>query len=232
MVQVIYSPKWFYGGDIIIDLVSIFVLLSIALFSLRSYKIRKNRNYIYLAVSFIVLAGSFLFRILTNFTVYYNILETRDLGFVNLTYQTIKASDALFIVGFFVYRLLNLLGLYMLYSIYNKQPKSNIFLIVYLIFVSTTFNKLTYHVFHLTSFTLLALITRQYFKNYSKNRKKVTKFIGYSFGVVASSEIFFELVTVTTRFYVVAEIVQLIGYTLLLGAFFMVLRYGREKDKD
>ncbi len=232
MVQVIYSPKWFYGKDIVIDLVSIFVLLSIALFSLRSYKIKKNKNYVYLAVSFIVLASSFLFRILTNFTVYYDILETRNFGFVSLTYQTIKASDALFIVGFFVYRLLNLLGLYMLYSVYNKQPKSNVFLIVYLIFISTAFNKLAYPVFHLTSFILLTLITAQYFKSYGKNRKKVTKFIGYSFGIAASSEIFFGLVTITTRFYVAAEIIQLIGYTLLLGVFFTVLRYGREKNKN
>ena len=232
MVQVIYSPKWFYGKDIIIDLVSIFVLVLIAFFSLRSYKVRKNKNYIYLAASFIILAVSFLFRILTNFTVYYKVLETKDLGFITLTYQTIKTSEALFIIGFFAYRLLNLLGLYFLYSIYHKQPKSNIFLISYLILVSTAFNKLTYHIFHLTSFILLIFITRQYLKNYYDNKSKAAKLIAFSFGIITSSEIFFGLVTVSTRFYVMAEIIQLIGYALLLCAFFMVLRHGRKKDKD
>ena len=185
-----------------------------------------------MAISFIILAASFLFRILTNFTVYYKVLETRDLGFITLTYQTIKTSEALFIIGFFVYRLLNLLGLYMLYSIYNKQPKSNIFLIVYLILVSTIFNKFAYHIFHLTSFILLILITKHYSKNYQKNKNKITKLIGFSFGIITSSEIFFGLVTVSTRFYVMAEVIQLIGYILLLFVFFMVLRYGRKKDKD
>lgn len=232
MVQVVYSPKWFYGKDIVIDLVSIGVLLLIAFFSFRSYKIRKNRNYIYLAASFTVLALSFLFRILTNFTVYYKVLETRDLGYITLTFHTIKTSEALFIVGFFVYRLLNILGLYILYSIYQKQPKSNIFFIIYLILISTIFNSLAYHIFHLTSFILLILITKQYIQNYFKNKNKATKMIAFSFGVITSSEIFFGLVTVSTRFYVIAEIIQLIGYILLLGTFFMVLMHGRKKDKD
>lgn len=231
-MQVIYSPKWFYGKDIIIDLVSIAVLVLIAFFSLRSYKIKKNRNYIYLAASFFVLSFSFLFRILTNFTVYYKVLETRDLGSITLTYYTMKTSDVLFDIGFFSYRLLNILGLYILYSIYKKQPKSNIFLVVYLILVSTMFTSLTYHVFHLTSFILLILITAQYVVNYYQNKNKATKLIALSFGIITSSEIFFGLVTVSTQFYVMAEIIQLAGYILLLGTFFMVLKHGRKKDKD
>jgi hypothetical protein len=232
MIQLVYSPKWFYGKDIIIDIVSIFVLSLIAFFSIEYYKINKrNKNYLFLATSFILIALSFLFKIITNFTLYYHILETRQVGFVKFTYNVIKSSDILFFAGFLMYRILMLLGLYVLYSIYLKQNRTNILLITYLILISIYFSNSAYHIFHLTSLIFLVIITVQYFKNYKKSKSETNKWLVYSFSVITLSQIVFVFIMIHTILYVIAELMQLIGYLGLLITLIKVLKNGKKKGK-
>ena len=231
MIQVAYTPQWFYGKDLAIDVVSAFVLLLIAFFSLRYYRIeKKNKNYLYLAVSFLLIAVSFFFKILTNFTIYYKIFETKYFGLFTLTYQSVKTNDILFILGYLVYRLLFLLGLYILYSIYQKnQPKSNIFLIAFFILISTYFSQSAYYIFHLTALVLLSLITMQYYANYKKNGQFTAKLLTGSFAIIGMSQIFFIFVIFNQVIYVIAELIQLLGYLFLLTTFFKVLRNVKKK---
>ncbi|MBI2653230.1 hypothetical protein HYX02_00310 [Candidatus Woesearchaeota archaeon] len=230
MVKLVYSPQWFYGKDILIDLVSIFVLCMIALFSIKSYKIRKNRNYLYLALSFGLLAVSFLFKILMNFNIYFKFLEKSQLGAITETYHAMRASNSIFPISFLFYWLLTLFAVYVLYSIYEKQSISNHLLNIYLIFVSTYLSYPDYYVFHITLLVLLALVTFVYSRKYLNTKHFATKLAAYSFGIIAASQIFFILVNISNYFYVVGELVQLIGYAVLLSTFIMVLKYGRTKD--
>ncbi len=230
MIQLVYNPHWFYGKDIIIDIVSIFVLFLIAFFSIKFYKLNKrNKNYLFLALSFIFIGCSFIFKIITNFTIYYHVLETRRIGFMTFTYNAVNSSHILFFVGFLMYRLLMLFGLYMLYSIYLKQQKSNIFLISYLIIISTYFSSSTYYLFHITSLFFLVIITYRYLKNYKKNRDSTTKLLAYSFGMITLSQVVFVFVAINTFLYVIAELIQLASYISLLITFIMVLRHGKKK---
>ena len=232
MIQVVYTPIWFYGKDLIIDVISAFVLLLIASFSIRYYKIeKKNKNYINLAISFFLIALSFSFKTLTNFTIYYKVLETKNFGLFSLTYQLIKTSDILFFTGFLLYRLLTLLGLYMLYSIYQKkQPKSNIFLIIFFILTSTYFSQSAYYIFHLTSLVILSFVTFQYYKNFKKNRQSTAKLLTSSFAIIGISQIFFVFVNINNMIYVLAELTQLLGYLILLITFIKVLRNAKKKE--
>ena len=231
MIQVVYTPQWFYGKDILIDIVSIFVLSLIAFFSVRYYKVdKKNKNYLYLALSFFLISLSFLFRILTNFTIYYKVLETKQIGLLTFTYHAVKLTNILFFVGFFLYRLLTLLGLYMLYSIYQKnQPKSNIFIVTYLILISTCFSQSAYYIFHATALMLLLFVTAQYYKNYTRNKDFTAKSLVSSFALITISQIFFMFVEVNTLLYVIAEFIQLFGYGILLFTFIKVLQNAKKK---
>ena len=232
MVQLAYTPVWFYGKDLYIDTVGLFVLSLIAFFSLRYYKLdKKNKNYIYLASSFFLIALSFFFKILTNFTIYYKVLETKTFGLFTITYHGIKTSNILFFVGFLAYRLLTLVGLYILYSIYQKrQSKSNIFLIIFFILISTYFSQSAYYIFHLTALIFLALIISQYRNNYKKNRQFTARLLATSFGIIAISQVFFVFASIDNFLYVIAEIIQLFGYLILLTTFVKVLRNAKKKE--
>ncbi len=231
MVNFVFTPQWFYGKDIIIDIVSIFVLSLIAFFSIKYYRIeRKNKNYLNLAVSFLLIAFSFVFKILTNFTIYYHVLETKTVGLYTIIYHTVAVSDMLFFLGYLLYRLLILIGLYILYSIYQKnQPKSNIFLIVFFILISTYFSQSAYYIFHLTSFVFLSMITMQYYSNHKKNKQLTAKLLTSSFTIIGISQVFFMFAGIKEVLYVIAEIVQLFGYLVLLMTFIKVLRNAKKK---
>jgi hypothetical protein len=229
MIELIYSPAWFYGKDIIIDIISILVLFSIAFFSIKYYNISKTKkNYLYLAASFAIIALSLICKILTNFTIYYNVLETRQIGFVTFTYQALRSTDTLFFVGFLFYRVLTLLGLYFLYSIYTKQPASNIFMVVYLLLVGTYFSQSAYYIFHFTALILLIFITNAYWKNYKKNKHYTSRLLLYSFAIITLSHLISVFVKIDLLLYVIAELIQLAGYITLLITLIMVLRYGKE----
>src|SRR3989338_4770569 len=110
MIKVFYSPVWFWKNDIYIDSISAFVLFLIAYFSIKFYFINKKKSHFYLALSFISLGVSFLFKILTNFTITYHILETTRIGIYLMAYQTVSGSGILFFLGFLLYRIFNLFG--------------------------------------------------------------------------------------------------------------------------
>lgn len=231
MIQVVYTPQWFYSKDLLIDAISALVLLLIASFSVMYYKLnKKNKNYLYLAGSFFLIALSFLFKILTNFTIYYKVFVTGHLGDFILTYPTVQVSNVLFFVGFLLYRLLTLLGLYMLYSVYQKnQSKSNIFLMVLFIIILTYFSELEYFIFHIIALALLVLITLQYYNTYKKNKQSASKFVTASFAIIGVSQIFSIFIFYDNVYYVVAELIQLVGYLILLMTFIRVLRDAKKK---
>ncbi len=231
MVQVVFSPKWFWGKDIFIDSISAFVLILIAVFVTRYYRINKSRNYLYFAISFYIIALSFLSKILINFTIYYQILHTQVIGSIQYTQTILRSSEILAISGLFFYRLLTLGGLFILYSIYEKQSKANILLMAFFIITSVFLSKEEYYIFYVLSFIFLGIISNRYYQNYKKNKKKETAMLAASFAVITLSQVPFILVSFTKHLYVVGEAMQLIGYIILLVTFVSVLKHGREKDK-
>lgn len=232
MVQVVFSPKWFWGKDILIDSVALLVLLLIAVFAAKYYRIKKGKKHLYLALSFCLIALSFFSKILINFTIYYQVLHTQVIGSIKYTQVVLESSEILAVSGLFFYRLFTLLGLFLLYSIYEKQSKANIALMIYFIVISIFFSKEGYYIFYLTSLILLGVISNRFYQNYRKNKEKSSGMLAASFSVITLSQIFFMFVDFTKHFYVVGEIVQLVGYAILLAAFITVLKHGREKNKS
>jgi hypothetical protein len=232
MIHVIYTPKWFYGKDIFIDIFSILVLSLIGFFSLKYHRLNKNnKNYLWLALSFFILAASFLFKIMTNFTIYYNLVDTEKLGTFTLTYNQLQVSNILFSSGFFLYMALSLIGLFLLYYLYQKKvSKQTIFLIVYLIIMASYFSSLKYFVFHITSLVLLSLITLNYFKNYAKNKHRTSAFLACSFTVITLSQLVFIFIDLDMIYYAIAEIIQLTGYLLLLFTFVQAVKNAKTKQ--
>ena len=230
-MNIIYSPEWFYGIDMIIDLFSILVLSLITIFSLKCYKInKKNKNYFWLAMSFMILAISFLFKILTHFTIYYDIIREEALGFFSLTYKTVAILDILYAIGFLGYMFLSLIGLLILYEIYQKNRlKQNIILLIYFIMIASYFSTSKYFVFHLTSLVMFIFITLNYFKNSLKKRTRTSNLLAFSFLIITISQLIFIFIVLNTLLYVFAEITQLLGYVLLLITFIEIVKNAKKK---
>ena len=232
MGQVMVSPEWFITKDILICIFSMITLLLIAMFSLKFYFFRKqeNKNYLYFASSFILLAASFLCKILTNVTIFYHVVETKKLDFVTITYQTLKSSKFLFLAGHFMHYFLLLIGLYILYVTLSKKSTMNHLLILYFLLITIVFTNLAYFVFNLTAFILLCFIVCQYYIICRENRSKITKLLFTSFSIIAISQAIFMFTKYDTNVYVAAQLVQLVGFLILLTAFILVLKHGKTKQ--
>jgi hypothetical protein len=231
-MHIIFSPRWFYGGDIIIDAVSMFVLLLIAFFTIRAYLISKNKKYLYLGLSFLIISTAFLFEILMNFTIYYKIIETRRIGIAEITIERWVSSDNLVYIGTLLSRLLVLIGAYLLYLIYTDQDKLTTILTSFLLAVTVFCSRGSHIIFFSTSFMLFLLISIKLSKIYRKSKHSKTKLLISSFIIIALSQLMFLFLEIDSLSYVIAEGIQLFGYVLMLITFIMVLRHGKEKIQD
>ncbi len=224
------------GTDVYMDIVGVLVLVFVGIFSWKCYKIdtkEKNKKYFYLALAFWVLATGFLFKILTNFTIYYTTLKTQQIGMMLVTYTFVNESNVLFTIGLLVYRILTLLGLYFLFSLYYPaKDKATMFMMVFFILLVGYFLRSAFHIFHLTTFLFLLFITIHYYKNYCKTKDCLGKYLLGSFIVLTLSQLFLMLYGIHPLFYSLGEIVQLIGYLGLAVTFFMVRRYGKKTIKN
>ncbi len=232
MIELIYSPRWFFGKDILIDVISIIVLSLISWSAVRFYRINRKKNYMWFSMSFLMLALAFVFKIISNFTLHYTKEIARNLGFVVIVYKTFHYSFLPYYAGYLLYRLFMLFGLYMLYSIYSKQRKEEIFLISYFLIISTYFGISAYYLFHVTALILLSLITYAYFTNYMKSGKITNRLLYYSFLIITLSQVVFAFIALNNVIYAVAEVLQLLGYGLLLITFIMVLKHGKKKRQN
>jgi len=230
MFELVYGPAWFYGKDIAMDAIGILILFLIGIFSLRCYKINPSKKtYLWLALSFFMISLSFLFKILTNFRIYYDVDVTSRIAGRLYSYELVKYTDILFYIGTLAHRILMLLGLYALYSIYHEHTKSEAFLSAYLLVIIAIFTQSNYYLFHITSFLLVALIAWKYFQNYRKNRSQPAKLLASSFGIITLSHFLFCFIIFSQELYVAAEIIQLVGFLLLLITFIRVLKDGKKK---
>ncbi len=230
MLNILFSPQWFYDKDILIDIVSVIVLGLISYVTLRYYQLTRKRQHMFFSLASALLSLSFIFKIITNFTLYHYVLKTQQIGSFTSTSLIIQNSDTLLLAGTLLYRLLTLLGFYLLFSIYyNQQPKPVYTLMIFFIFVATCFTSTNYYIFHLAVLLFLIFIVRKYYQNYIKTRDRPAKLIFISFGIIMLSQFVFLFINFTNVLYVLAEIIQLFGYSLLLTSFIMVLYYGKKK---
>ncbi|MFH1211648.1 MAG: hypothetical protein V1659_01845 [Candidatus Woesearchaeota archaeon] len=231
--ELVYSPNWFFGKDIIIDIVAVIVLLLIGFVSIKNYSLlgKTNKKHLFFGISFVLIAISIIAKITTNFTLYYHKYEiVQQIKNVIIVQQTSQASMFLFLLGFLVYHMFMLWGLYGVFAtISNESKKSNIALAVFLIAVLTYFTNQLYYIFHLVSFFLIVLIIIRYQQNYLNNRNSSTKYLLIGFILLAISQVAFIFEKLSSIIYVAAEIIQLIGFLMLLITLLLVFKHGKKK---
>ncbi|MBS3172228.1 hypothetical protein J4438_01440 [Candidatus Woesearchaeota archaeon] len=235
MIPLENSPNWFSVPSIIIDFFSFLVLFSISLISLKYYNLSGgNKKYKYISFAFLLICASFFFKLITNLALYYNeFIRADSPTIITDTLETIRSYNIFTDLTFTLFVFLNLIGLYFLYSVYQeKQAKSMMFLITYFIIISTYFSNLNYYVFHITSFLLLTIISILYFDKYALKGNESTKVLGYSFSSIAISQILFMFVSVDKSFFILAEIIQLLGYLLLFLILRNIIIHGKKKKQN
>jgi len=229
MVKIVPTPDWFIGKDVIIEIFSLVVLVTFAVIAYRYYKLNKNRNILYLGSGFGLIALAQLATILTKLVLYYNIGPSEQIGEAIITSQIVGSVDIFYYAGFFFFRFLTLLGLYMIYRLPRERRSIGDYLIVlYFVLISSLLSKEIFYIFHLTALFILILIVEKYYLIFKENKFFNTKVLMVAFGILALSQLIFVLSDIEILF-VLANVIELISYTIFLALIIRIWKYGKEK---
>jgi len=231
-MKIVFTPDWFLGSDVLIDFFSFLILLTLFIFAYKSYKLSKNKNSLYLGIGFFLIAFGEISTILTKLVLYYDTTFTKTIGNMIITYHIVRSTDILYNMGFFMYKLLTLLGLYILYGTAVKERSSReVLLVLYFLLVSSVFGSMFYYVFHLTTLIILVLIIGAYYKVYKKNKLLNTKILISAFVLLALSHSIF-LFSKLPCLYVAGQIIQLISYIIFLSLIIIIWKNGKKKKQN
>ena len=206
----------FYGIDSLIELLIVIVAGIISLYSRRIYRIVKEENYRYFSWAFLSIAISFLFKILSNFT----IMNRMVIEKANFIYIIIAQSKYMPVIDFFTftfYKIFLLVGFLLMFLILTKSDKKeNVFLFVYLSIIAILFSIYFNFVFFITILLILILLTVHFYHNY-KNHRTINSFLVYlAFIMVSISHMLFILADINSLFYIIGEGLLLVGFLCLL----------------
>ena len=223
----VFSPRWFYGFDSVIELIAVIISVLLVHYSYKCFRLTKEKKYLYFSTAFLSLTIAFIAKIIGTLAFYRPsitrsaILSSIHQAFVSLTPTDINA------LSFVVYFLFSLLGFMILFLIISNLTWKNqrvIALLAYFVFLATWLSVIHYQLFHATIFVLLLLITYSYYQNYREIKNEKARFVTIAFGMLLVSQAFFVFVIYARIIYVLAELIQLLGFIYLLIPFILIFK--------
>lgn len=223
----VFGPKWFYGFDSLIELIAVLVSFLLVFYSYKCYKLTGEKKYLYFSTSFLSITMAFLAKIAGTLSIYRPEITRTQIGssihqaFSSVTPYSINAV-ALVVHYFFM-----ILGFVMLFLIISRLTWKNqgaIALLLYFVLVATWLSIVHYQLFYATSFVLVSLIAYSYYRNYREAKNERTRFVAMAFAIILVSQAFFIFVIYSKTMYVLAQLVQLLGFIYLLIPFILIFR--------
>jgi len=228
----VFSPKWFYGFDSIIELIAIIISGLLVFYSYKCFKFTKENKYLYFSTAFLSLTFAFIAKIIGTLVIYKPQITTSAIG--STIHQTFSEVTPYYInaTALIVHFFFTLLGFMILFLIISKLSWKNmrvLSLLAYFIIISTWISVIHYQLFYTTTFILLLLITFSYYHNYREIKSEKSKFVLIAFGILLISQAFFIFVVYSRTFYVLAELIQLLGFVYLLIPFILIFKKRPKK---
>ncbi len=223
----VFSPKWFYGFDSIIEFIAVLVSVLLVYYSYKCFKLTKEKKYLYFSTAFLSLTVAFIAKIIGALAIYKPGIRRTALGstihqaFAGLTPYSINA------IALIVHFLFMILGFMVLFLIISKITWKNqrvIALLAYFVIIATWISVVHYQLFYVTNAVLLLLITHSYYQNYREIKYEKARFVAVAFGVLLVSQVFFVFAIYSSTIYVLAELIQLLGFAYLLIPFILIFK--------
>ncbi|MDP2926408.1 MAG: hypothetical protein Q8N99_08575 [Nanoarchaeota archaeon] len=223
MANILLSPQWFFGYDIIFELAFAIISLLVCFISYKIYKLTEENSLKLFGISFLFISISYFIQSFFNFAIYselsknvVSLLSLSDINFFNLlgVYTNII---------FFSLGLITLV--YMTLKI--KSPKTYSLLVIIPIFLLFMGCNKLYLYYALTSI-LLIYIAIYYFSNYinKRNLKSLLVFIAFDFLLFGQIHFIFSINHVL--YYILGHFLELIAYLLILINLILIHKNGKK----
>lgn len=209
----LYGPRWFNGIDSAFEIIVVFTALSIAYYARKAKNLTGDPKLSALANAFVLIAVSFLIKMVTNIAAY---LKLQELGQVIWFSQAIQVQ-IFFALGYFLNRLFFLIALIWLVCLGLEVVDWRLkLLLVIFAAVGTFFSQYSYVVFHLIALVLLVYVVALAYGVWRETRKLRARTIAVSFLMILVSQVAFLFVGFEPGMYVLGETIQLVGIAGML----------------
>lgn len=227
MVNVLFSPRWFWGIDAIFESIAIIAALLLAFYARRLYQFTKKSTHKYFSLSFLMIAIAFFAKVITNLLLYFPELRRSTVDYFLLKYYILGNTNLVYAAGNLAYRFLMLCGLLGIFWILGKSREKNKMIILFYFISAISFTSIfaavtsyfileLYPLFHITAALFLAYISYFYYRIYLRKKKSASFRVFMSFALICLSQMVFIFALVDLSAYVIAELFQLAGFFLLL----------------
>ncbi|MFA4953052.1 MAG: hypothetical protein WC584_02425 [Candidatus Pacearchaeota archaeon] len=208
----------FYGIDSVMDFLIFLVAILVTYQSYNIYRLLKEKNYKFFSLAFLSISIAFLFKIVVNFTFFYQI-EILQTYFINSALLVhLEFLDWVNFFSVIFYRIFLLIGFLILFLLFTKtERKEKIVLFVYLSIITVLFSVYFSFVFHLTLFLLISFLTIYFYRNYKRIKSRNSLIVFYSFLTILTANFVGFFSSLHPLFYLTYEVILLIGFFVLLA---------------
>lgn len=211
-----FSLGNFYGIDSLVEFLIIAVSLIIFYYSRKIYKLVKDSCYKYLSFAFLFIAISFIFKILSNLTIFYKV-KIITANFVFTFFRQLEYMQLINFLSFILFKCFHIIGFLILFLIATKTiKKEKIFMFIYLSILVVILSVFFNFIFHLTIVAILLVLVLHFYQNYKKVKSQNSYLVFIAFLIIFISHLLFIFSDFNSLFYFLAEILLLIGFLCLL----------------
>src|SRR3989338_11321064 len=225
MVVVYFVPEWFFKASITLELIFAAITFAISFYAYKIYKLSQQREHYLFSVGFLLTAASYVIWALLNIFLLSHIDN-------NLLVLAIEKVNFLKTYTLYTHIILLMVGLSTLIYTTIKTKSKRLFLIINaLAILPILASENTVSVFYLTTSILLAYLVIHYINEYQIGRQKKTALVMLVFLFIFFGSLDFTLGSGTALYYALGHILKAIGYILLLASLFIIMYYGKKKNK-
>ena len=212
-------PEWFFGYDIIAELIFALITFFIGLYSFKIYKLTGQKQSQLFCFSFLFISLAYILQSFLNFALLYEINE-QVVSFLQL--KEISTLVAIELYTYIIFYMIGLITLtYMTLKIKSKRVYSLLILLTLTSLIISS-NKLL--LFGVISSILLAYICIHYVTNYLAHKQRKTLLVAIAFALLFLSTIHFNFSINHYYPYFGGHILALFAYSLLLTNLLLVIK--------
>ncbi len=219
MVNLALVPDWFFGYDIILELIFVAITLAVSWYAFKTYKLTGESRSKLFSISFILISLGYFALSLVNFVVFYR-AETGISNYLN--FLKIQVFEQ---IGIYIYMILFLSGLLTLaYMTFEKRSKKMYVTLFSLLFVSFVLTAEISFFFYIVSAIFLMVILWYYVKNYLEKKRLNTGLVMSAFILLFIGRSQFIFSQIDKVFYPLGHFLELAAYILILSSLVLAMK--------
>lgn len=219
MVDMYLVPQWFFGYDVVLELIFALVTLLVCIYAFKVYKLLSQEQLKLFGLSFLFISISYFVQSLLNWLIIEELNDTVPNAIKLANINTLNVMGIYAHIFFFVTGLMVLA-----YMTFKTSNIKLLVLMTILTYALLWFSSNIFYSFYFVSSVFLAYIVLHYLSNYIRHRQKRTILVLVAFAFLLFGSIHFIFAMDHSLFYALGHMLGLVAYILILINLIIVIR--------